>query len=259
MSYWGATVITNLCSAIPLSGEKIRGFRANILVLDEFLLLPEETIKSNLDNNMPVIMRGYGDDYGGGHAWNIDGYQGNNFHCNWGWGGWSNGYFNITSMGGLPDGQAILLNIIPRDIEVPIALFDYNTDASTVYFFDLASDVNEQDLRNYHWNFGDGNTLTTISGNLDYTYQSSGLYAVELVVENIYGMMSDPFLEEVSVLAALPGDLNQDQNVDILDVVVMVNLVLGGSPTATELFIADLNTDGFINIQDIILLVNTIL
>ena len=218
-----------------------------------------DAIKSNLDNNMPVIMRGYGDDYGGGHAWNIDGYQGNNFHCNWGWGGWSNGYFNLTSMGGFPDGQAILLNIIPRDIEVPIALFDYNTDASTVYFFDLASDVNEQDLRNYHWNFGDGNTLTTISGNLDYTYQSSGLYAVELVVENIYGMMSDPFLEEVSVLAALPGDLNQDQNVDILDVVVMVNLVLGGSPTATELFIADLNTDGFINIQDIILLVNTIL
>ena len=27
--------------AIPLNGEKIRGFRANILVLDEFLLLPE--------------------------------------------------------------------------------------------------------------------------------------------------------------------------------------------------------------------------
>jgi len=33
-------------TAIPLSGEKIRGFRANILVLDEFLLLPEEIIKS---------------------------------------------------------------------------------------------------------------------------------------------------------------------------------------------------------------------
>ena len=29
-------------TAIPLNGEKIRGFRANILVLDEFLLLPED-------------------------------------------------------------------------------------------------------------------------------------------------------------------------------------------------------------------------
>ena len=40
-------------TAIPLSGEKIRGFRANILVLDEFLLLPEETIKSVL---MPFLV-----------------------------------------------------------------------------------------------------------------------------------------------------------------------------------------------------------
>lgn len=40
-------------TAIPLSGEKIRGFRANILVLDEFLLLPEDTIKSVL---MPFLV-----------------------------------------------------------------------------------------------------------------------------------------------------------------------------------------------------------
>lgn len=40
-------------TAIPLNGEKIRGFRANILVLDEFLLLPEETIKNVL---MPFLV-----------------------------------------------------------------------------------------------------------------------------------------------------------------------------------------------------------
>jgi len=40
-------------TAIPLSGEKIRGFRANILVLDEYLLLPEETIKTVL---MPFLV-----------------------------------------------------------------------------------------------------------------------------------------------------------------------------------------------------------
>jgi len=40
-------------TAIPLSGEKIRGFRANILVLDEFLLLPEDTIKNVL---MPFLV-----------------------------------------------------------------------------------------------------------------------------------------------------------------------------------------------------------
>jgi len=40
-------------TAIPLSGEKIRGFRANILLLDEFLLLPEEIIKTVL---MPFLV-----------------------------------------------------------------------------------------------------------------------------------------------------------------------------------------------------------
>jgi hypothetical protein len=40
-------------TAIPLNGEKIRGFRANILLLDEYLLLPEELIKTVL---MPFLV-----------------------------------------------------------------------------------------------------------------------------------------------------------------------------------------------------------
>ena len=40
-------------TAVPLSGEKIHGFRANVLLLDEFLLLPEETIKTVL---MPFLV-----------------------------------------------------------------------------------------------------------------------------------------------------------------------------------------------------------
>ena len=40
-------------TAIPLSGEKIRGFRANVLLLDEFLLLPEEIVQTVL---MPFLV-----------------------------------------------------------------------------------------------------------------------------------------------------------------------------------------------------------
>ena len=40
-------------TAIPLSGEKIRGFRANVLLLDEYLLLPEDIIKTVL---MPFLV-----------------------------------------------------------------------------------------------------------------------------------------------------------------------------------------------------------
>ena len=40
-------------TAIPLSGEKIRGFRANVLLLDEYLLLPEDIIQTVL---MPFLV-----------------------------------------------------------------------------------------------------------------------------------------------------------------------------------------------------------
>ena len=40
-------------TAIPLNGEKIRGFRANVLVLDEYLLLPEDIISTVL---MPFLV-----------------------------------------------------------------------------------------------------------------------------------------------------------------------------------------------------------
>lgn len=43
--------------AIPLNGEKIRGFRANILLLDEFLLLPEDIVKTVL---MPFLASPHG-------------------------------------------------------------------------------------------------------------------------------------------------------------------------------------------------------
>ena len=39
-------------------------------------------IHEDLDSNKPIIYVGYSND--GGHAWNIDGYDGDYFHCNWG-------------------------------------------------------------------------------------------------------------------------------------------------------------------------------
>ena len=53
-----------------------------------------------------------------------------------------------------------------------------------------------------------------------------------------------------------PGDVNMDEIINILDVIVIINMILG---TENENILGDLNGDGTVNIQDIILVVNIIL
>ena len=52
------------------------------------------------------------------------------------------------------------------------------------------------------------------------------------------------------------GDINNDSLINIQDVVVCINIVLGFIP---EVPIADMNADGSVNVQDIITLINIIL
>ena len=57
----------------------------------------------------------------------------------------------------------------------------------------------------------------------------------------------------------LAGDLNDDVIFDILDIVSIVNVVLGANTEECAVGDADLNGDSIVNIQDIILLINMIL
>ena len=54
-------------------------------------------IKGELNNYRPVLYRGTGES--GGHSFVCDGYNtSDQFHFNWGWGGYCDGYFTITSL-----------------------------------------------------------------------------------------------------------------------------------------------------------------
>ena len=56
------------------------------------------------------------------------------------------------------------------------------------------------------------------------------------------------------------GDINNDEIIDILDIVILVNAIMGTTElTITQTYAADLNGDSYINIQDIILTINLIL
>lgn len=70
---------------------------------------------SNLNNGWPMYYHGFGS---GGHAFNVDGCQGNDyFHFNWGWSGSFNGYFYLTNLNpGGSDftwGQGAIVNFHP--------------------------------------------------------------------------------------------------------------------------------------------------
>lgn len=55
------------------------------------------------------------------------------------------------------------------------------------------------------------------------------------------------------------GDLNGDGALNVLDIVRLVNIILGDSPTEYESWSGDLNDDGALNVLDIVQLVNLIL
>ena len=218
-------------------------------------------IKNELDNNRPILYSGYENlEYDGGHAWNVDGYNGNNIHCNWGWGGSSNGYFNLTTMGGFEAYQTALINIIPETLTSPMALFEYEINDNNVNLFDLSDFINDSDITQWIWDFGDGASDTNFNGYANHTYSNSGIYDISLIVKNIYGYYSEPHIETIQIGSALAGDVNDDNILNILDIVMMVNFVLGSqSPTDQQFNSSDMNDDNILNILDIVTLVNTVL
>ena len=83
---------------------------------------------------------------------------------------------------------------------------------------------------------------------------------MSLTVTNIYGLESEPHSETVQLQSSMAGDVNFDSVLNILDVVIVVNYVLGNdTPTSSEFAAADLNGDGTLNILDIVILTNLIL
>jgi agmatine/peptidylarginine deiminase len=66
-------------------------------------------------------------------------------------------------------------------------------------------------------------------------------------------------IPDLTYTAYTDGDVNMDESIDVLDVVMLVNFVLGAvEPTSTQTQIGDFNDDGILNILDVISLVNQI-
>ena len=73
------------------------------------------------------------------------------------------------------------------------------------------------------------------------------------------GFYIDPPEDVCCSSCVLSGDLNFDNVINVIDVVTLVNGILGTGFTVDQSIVADLNSDGVINVIDIVSLVNMIL
>ena len=67
-------------------------------------------------------------------------------------------------------------------------------------------------------------------------------------------------IPDISLYEYSLGDVNTDSVINVLDIVLVVNFVLGtDNPSNIQNNLSDINSDGIINVLDIILLVNIII
>ena len=71
-----------------------------------------------------------------------------------------------------------------------------------------------------------------------------------------FGYIGEP---EEDFVVELYGDVNFDGVIDITDIVLVINFILGGEPTEEQELTADINQDGILNILDVIQVVSDIL
>ena len=112
-------------------------------------------------------------------------------------------------------------------------------------------------------NANDGNGLGTLT--LNTTYDHIGLMVgFSLLVTDDEGytheISTTPILEILDPELEITGDVNNDYSVDVIDVVAVVNYVLGNDNlVGVSLQQADVNGDGIIDVLDIVGLVNIIM
>ena len=102
------------------------------------------------------------------------------------------------------------------------------------------------DLGNYsalHTYFNQGHSPYS-NMNFEAEFSSNFLYEIVCAVDTNF----------------LLGDVNFDEEINVLDVVTLVNFILSvNEPTSIEFQASDMNEDSNLNVQDIIILINTIL
>ncbi len=100
---YGAEASGSFTDRVPAAMSSYFNYNSNIQYVNRMSYSTSQWVlllKSDLDLKHPLIYSGRNSE--GGHAWNCDGYEisGVNtlFHFNWGWDGYSDGFFNVDDL-----------------------------------------------------------------------------------------------------------------------------------------------------------------
>ena len=174
-----------------------------------------------------------------------------------------NGYTNISNLDAIDFANPININTESNGFpNYPYVLFDDNIH---IVWADQASG-------NWDVYYGMRDIITGEMQNIqkinnddtNYVQKDQIIYMYD---DTLYLFWSDQrdgsyeiYLSKGESTFITPGDINQDLSIDILDVIILVNFILGQQePTNIQFMAADINEDNIINIQDVILLINLIL
>ena len=124
---------------------------------------------------------------------------------------------------------------------------------------DIFDEVNSREVVGYYV-FRDSQFIDFVIENFYYDFDvSSGLeycYSISAVYDNAQSELSDESCIE-SFGDFLLGDVNFDNSLDVTDIIIVLNMILGTEDPNYS--VADMNADNVLNILDIILIANIIL
>jgi hypothetical protein len=173
------------------------------------------TIEAELSAGRPVIYAGFGS--GGGHCFVCDGFDASDkMHMNWGWGGYYNGYFEVSALnpggigtgggsGGYNNSQQAVIGIEPAKnvITGDMRLYDYVTPSASAIYYGQSFSVTAN-VGNYGTTDFSGDFCTALFDNsntfIDYVEVISG---VTLKANSHY--TSDLTFSNAGSYALLPG------------------------------------------------------
>ena len=131
----------------------------------------EALLQQDLNEGRPVLYTGT--DYGGGHAFVLDGFDGTNkYHVNWGWGGGYDGYFTLDAMGVSNSYtsfnycyyQKMLIGVYPIEGAAQMEAYDFEADG--IYYYERGDEVTVT-LKNHQYDCysGDVTIPSTVTHN----------------------------------------------------------------------------------------------